>query len=462
VKLGELDVPPPDGVALLGALHAAFTRYVAFPSPEAADAATLWTAATHAQAAWDHATRLAVISPAKRCGKSRLLDVIEATCHDPVMTVNISAAALARSVGDDPPTLLLDEADTWFGKTLKGDEKAETLRGLLNAGHQRNRPYRRWDAGRRQPEDCPTFAMAAVAAIGGLPDTITDRAVVIAMRRRAPGETVAQWRTRRDPPRLRQLGTQVHDWITAHLDELADADPALPIDDRDADNWAPLAAVADLAGGGWPRRARTACLALTGEDEADTSAAVRLLTDLRDVFGDAGDLFGGTSAMHTGHILDALHKIDEAPWDDWYGHRLTARELAKLLRPYGVRSADVKIGGETRKGYRREHLADAWSRYLPETHEGVSATSATSATVQVSGHDQVAGSGYQALPPRVAGSGGSGYQALPATSPKLVTSTVAEVALVADTPSCAECGAPISPLRYAQAGPLCARCEATP
>ena len=43
---------------------------------------------------------------------------------------------------------------------------ARTLRGILNAGHQRNRPYIRWDAAARSRESCPTFAMAALAGIG--------------------------------------------------------------------------------------------------------------------------------------------------------------------------------------------------------------------------------------------------------------------------------------------------------
>ena len=103
----------------------------------------LWITATHAAPAWNCAPRLDVTSPVKRCGKSRLLDIIEATCHDPLLTVNISPAALVRSIGDDPPTLLLDEADTVFGP--KAGDNHEDLRGILNAGHSRNRPYIRWD-----------------------------------------------------------------------------------------------------------------------------------------------------------------------------------------------------------------------------------------------------------------------------------------------------------------------------
>ena len=132
-----------DGEQLLGELHAALSRYVILPSPEAADAVVLWIAATHGVQAWHCAPRLDITSPVKRCGKSRLLDVIEATCHDPLLTVNISPAALVRSISDDPPTLLLDEADTVFGP--KAADSHEDLRGIINAGHSRNRPYIRWD-----------------------------------------------------------------------------------------------------------------------------------------------------------------------------------------------------------------------------------------------------------------------------------------------------------------------------
>ena len=100
----------------------------------------LWIAASHVQPAWAHAPRLVIRAPEKRCGKSRLLDVIEATCHEPLITVNASSAAVYRAIGtDDPPTLLVDEADTIFG-SRKAAEANEDLRGLLNAGHQRGMP----------------------------------------------------------------------------------------------------------------------------------------------------------------------------------------------------------------------------------------------------------------------------------------------------------------------------------
>jgi hypothetical protein len=201
--------------------------------------------------------------------------------------------------------------------------------------------------------------MAALAGIGDLPDTIEDRAVVVTMRRRAPGEQVSPLR-RRDLPALIELRDRLHAFIRGHLAELEAAMPAMPVEDRAADVWEPLVAVADLAGGGWPELARDACRRLTADadDADDGSLSERLLRDLKMVFGDA-------QALWTTTIIERLAQLDEAPWADYYGQRVTDRAIAKLLRPYGVRSRTVRVGAETRKGYHREDLTDAWQRYLP-------------------------------------------------------------------------------------------------
>jgi uncharacterized protein DUF3631 len=217
--------------------HAKLTRYVVFPCPEAADAATLYAAATHAVPKLEFAARLVVKSPVKLCGKSRLLDVLAQLVRRPLLTSDISAAALVRSIDpDDPPTLILDEADATFG-ALKGDEKAEHLRGILNAGFSRDRPYRRWDVTTRGVEDCPTFAMAVLAGIGSLPDTIEDRAVVIAMRRKSPAEQATKFRTRRDKPEVKAVGEQIAAALGPHADAIGDAEPDMPpeLDDRAED-----------------------------------------------------------------------------------------------------------------------------------------------------------------------------------------------------------------------------------
>lgn len=417
-----------EGAALLDELRAAIARYVVLPDAHTYDAVACYIAATYGVPAWEHATRLTIVSPEKRCGKSRLLDVIEATCHDPLVTVNISPAALVRSITDDPPTLLLDEADTVFGK--KAADNNEDLRGILNAGHQRSRPYIRWDAMARVPEKCPTFAMAVLAGIGDMPDTIMDRSVIVRMRRRAPHEKVSPYRRRRDEPPLRELGRRVGAWVRSQLDQLADAEPDMPVEDRAADTWEPLVIIADAAGGDWPERIRTACVEMVKEADADATGATfarRLLADLREVFGDAEKLYTTT-------ILDRLHKLEDAPWSNYYGRQLNSNDLASLLKDYGVKPADVREpGGPNKKGYRRDDLYEAWIRYLPRDTRDTSDIAAQ---------------------PRRGDESDTATAATPRQAATGLTCEVTPVAPVAAT--CRVCGEPIDPA----AGGVHPGCEA--
>ncbi|WP_433302272.1 DUF3631 domain-containing protein [Actinoplanes sp. CA-030573] len=359
-----------DGATLLDRLHDTLTRYVVLPSAEAIDATVLWIAASHAQPAWAHAARLVIRAPEKRCGKSRLLDIVEGTCREPLITVNASTAAVYRSIGTaEPPTLLVDEADTIFGG--KQAEANEELRGLLNAGHQRNRPTIRWNQARNELEKIPTFAMAALAGIGQMPDTIEDRAVVIRMRRRAPGETVAPYRHRRDGPALRKLAGDLSHWLRGNLKALERAEPVMPLEDRAADTWEPLIAVADLAGGDWPDRGRHAAETLTAERDHNTVASdrIRLLTDCRAAFGQA-------EAIPTVALLDRLKSDPEAPWAEYGGTGLTAMRLGALLREYDIGSGNIRFSTDAAraygltstqaKGYQRADFLDAWQRYCTE------------------------------------------------------------------------------------------------
>ncbi|MFD0924052.1 DUF3631 domain-containing protein [Saccharopolyspora rosea] len=350
------------GAALLDELHSALTRYVILPSPQAVDAVTLWIAATHAQPAWAHAPRLVIRAPEKRCGKSRLLDVVEATCHEPFITVNASPSAVYRSITEDPPTMLVDEADTIFGADAGSNED---LRGLLNAGHQRNRPAKRYDAAANRVESIPTFAMAALAGIGAMPDTIEDRAVIIRMRRRAPGETVSPYRYRRDRPVLASIAQRLNRWLRADIAMLEAAEPAMPVEDRAADTWEPLIIVADHAGGDWPDRARQAAVDLLAEAAGNNQGSIRtrLLVDCRTAFGDQ-------PAISTTELLRKLNADPEAPWPNYGKTGLNASKLSKLLTEFDIKSANVRFpDGTQAKGYRASDFLDAWTRYCP-TEEG--------------------------------------------------------------------------------------------
>lgn len=362
------DTEATEGAALLDELRAQLARFVIFPSEQALDAVTLWVAATHLQPAWQHAPRLAVVGPAKRCGKSRLLDVLTETVHTPLLTINTTPAAIFRSITEEnPPTLLVDEADTIFG-TPKQAEKNEEMRGLLNAGHQRGRYVTRVVGNDHTPHQFATFAMAALAGIGDLPDTVMDRSVVIRMRRRAEGEKVKPFRSRRDIPALHDLRDRIAFWARPLLDEAADLEPEMPVEDRAADTWEPLVIVADLAGGHWPRLARTACAQMVAAEvaaEEDHPSGARILADIRWVFVAQREV----DSLSTEELLHHLRQDVESPWAEWGRSGLTARDLSAMLREYGIKSGNVRMAdGTQRKGYTRNKFLDAWRRYCPTVH----------------------------------------------------------------------------------------------
>lgn len=352
-----------EGAALLDDLSAAIGRYVVLPSDEALTAVTLWVAASHIQPALQHAPRLAVVGPTKGCGKSRVLDVLHETVHQPMMTVNTSPAVVFRVIGKNPPTLLVDEADTIFGPKA-GDK--EDLRGLLNAGHQRNRPAWRISGPEHKPTAFPTFAMAALAGIGDLPDTIMDRAVVIRMQKRKPGERITPFRSRYSLPELHALRDRLTAWLAPLRSTAAGLVPQMPVEDRAADTWEPLVIVADLAGGHWPSRVRAACLAMTRNEVVQdelTTLKTRLLRDVRRVFEQEGH----KEALRSQDLLAALVQDAEAPCAEYGTKGLNAYHLANLLRDFGISPANHRFeNGRQAKAYARNQFLDAWARYCPD------------------------------------------------------------------------------------------------
>lgn len=347
----ELHPDPVDGATLLIELTATFRRFLALPKH--ADAAcALWVLHTHAFEASPITPRLAITSPEKRCGKTTLLELVGALVAKPQMASNISAAAVFRTIELCRPTLLIDEADTFLGEN-------EELRGVLNSGHRRSGEVIRVRErdGELEPVVFSTWAPVAIAMIGKLPGTLEDRSIQVTMRRRAQGEMVERWRCDR-LERFLPLTRQCARWASDHAARMADTEPAVPpaLNDRAADNWRPLLAIADAAGGEWPERARAAALALSGGAETD-SYATMLLEDLRALFAERGD----PDSLATTTILGELAKLEHRPWPEISsGKPMTPHKLARLLGRFGIAPKHE----ETANVYRRESFMEAWSRYL--------------------------------------------------------------------------------------------------
>jgi Protein of unknown function (DUF3631) len=370
-----------DGAQLLDQVHAFLGRFVAYPSEAAQFAHTLWVAHCYFMDSWESTPRIAFLSPEPGSGKSRALEVTEPLVPRPVHAVNTTPAYLFRKVSDETglPVILYDEIDTVFGAKAKDNED---VRGMLNAGHRRGAVAGRCVTKGKTvvTEELPAYCAVALAGLDDLPDTIRTRSVIIRMRRRKPSERVEPWRHRIHAPEGQQIADRLGDWSKSSADKLVWPEIPNGIEDRNADVWEPLLAVADLAGGDWPERARVAAVDLVAvAADQKQSLGVQLLTDLHRVFA-------GGPAMHTEVILGKLSALEDAPWGDLRGKELDARGLANRLRPYDVHPTDVRIDDVVRKGYKAEDLADSWSRYLSTP----SATSATGAISATTGEEPVA------------------------------------------------------------------------
>jgi Protein of unknown function (DUF3631) len=367
---------------ILDTVHGFLGSFVVYPSKEAHDAHTLWVAHTHAMDAWESTPRIAFLSPEPKSGKTRALEVSELLVPNAVEAINVTPAYLFRKVGSEngAPTILFDEIDTVFGPKAKDNEE---IRGLLNAGHRRGAVTGRCVTKGKiiETEEIPAYCAVALAGLGWLPDTILTRSVIIRMRRRAPGEKVTPFRRRVHAPEGEELQRRMAVWAADSIKELTEARPAMPpgIEDRDADVWESLLAIADAAGHGWAERSRVAAVALVAAaTEREPSLGIKLLSDLHDIFGNE-------EQMATITILNKLHALSESPWNDLKGRPLNDRGLAYRLREFEVRSKSLSIGGEygpRPKGYTRADLHDVWRRYLPPASLSPerSATAATAAT----------------------------------------------------------------------------------
>ena len=327
---GALPAPARDLARVLDDVARYIRRYVVLSDPQAR-ACTLWVAHCHVFAAAEATPYPNITSAVKQCGKTRLLEVLEPIVPSPWLTGRVSAAVLTRKVDGETPTLLLDES-----------EYGEALRSILNSGYRRSGisslcvgqsagfTYR----------DFSTFCPKALAGIGALPDTVTDRSIRIALKRRALDEPVDRFRLREIPRVATPLRVQLEVWRGRAVDALRHAEPELPIElgDRAADVWGPLLAIADLAGGDWPMRTvapRRPCphgcqWTTTPSQSACYRTSVRSSPKRRS---------GPRTWLHR------LVGLEDRPWADGAGGRpITQARVARLLRPFGIHPLKLRFG----------------------------------------------------------------------------------------------------------------------
>jgi putative DNA primase/helicase len=341
---------------VLDEIRAAFNRH-AILSKGADVAATLWCAFTWFIDAVAIAPLLIIRSPESECGKTTVKDVLEIFVRRPLSSEGITNAAMFRVVEQEQPTLLLDDADSWLLRDPKDERHS-----LINSGHKRGGRVFRCVGDKHELKAFSTFSAKVIAFIGKSKDTLHNRSIEIVLRRKMPGESITPLRyadqSNYDPVRAKLARMEVD-----YLDEIARAQPEVTgLSNRAADNWAPLFAIADLAGGDWPDLARNAQRALQQGREPVVSTGVELLVTIKRIFQEKN-----LDRISSARLVEMLCQDPEADWSTFYrGQPITQKQIANKLGEYGITPRSVRLGSEnTPKGYTLAQFHDAFARYVP-------------------------------------------------------------------------------------------------
>jgi len=350
---------PIDSAQLLDEILAAIRQFVVLDTEQAV-AAALWVALTWFIDVVEYAPLAIINAPEKSCGKTLLLDVLGRMAYRPLPAANASPSALFRAVDLWKPTILIDEADTFFR------DNAE-LHGMVNAGHRRGGSVlRSVPVGDTfEPRSFPVFSAKALAGIAlekHLPDTTMSRGIVFNLRRKLSHEAVGRLR-QADRDLFTTIAKKSARFALDYSQQVGTARPALPdaLSDRDQDNWEPLLAIAGCAGAEWLARATAAALTLSGAGDKTASTSNELLADIQHVFESKQ-----IEKISTADLIAALCNDEEAAWSTYNkGKPITPRQVARQLAAYGIASKTIRLDTyKTAKGFELEQFLDAFRRYL--------------------------------------------------------------------------------------------------
>jgi DNA polymerase-1 len=355
------------GADVLQAVDDLLDRYIHFPRYEERWAVVLWIAHTHFAELWDICAYLAITSAVMRSGKSHLLDLVRWTsARGRRMSAGSDAAVFRTLSQSPPPTLVFDEVDRFIGEhTDRG-----FLIGVLNEGFERGGVVARVEerSGAREVVEFSAYGPKAFTGIGSiLPATTMDRTIRVRLERRIRTERIAHWRTRRVQEQAVGVRELLQGWAAAAADRVAELyDSELEFtpgtNERAEDIWESPLAVAEAAGGDWPRRARLAAVALTPADTDAGELKIALLADIRRVFADHD-----RPVLKSGDLVKALNELDDAPWGGLRdGKGITPHRVARDLAAFGLSPERQEHGGETVRGWWRLSLEPVWARYLPD------------------------------------------------------------------------------------------------
>src|SRR5262249_36778241 len=152
---------------------------------------------------------------------------------------------------------------------------------------------------------------AVLCGIGALPGTLRDRSIVLRLERAKQGELSMRFDPRHTDSE-QELCRKLPRWCADNRERIASCDPRLPdgVFNRQADNWRPLFAMAEVAGGDWPRRCADAFEKSPSQNDSQTgSIRVDLLGDIKVLLGERK-----IDRLFSRELVNALVAMSDRPW----------------------------------------------------------------------------------------------------------------------------------------------------
>lgn len=352
-----------DAREIFDSVRAILSAHVYLDDP-ATDAVSLWLMLSWVQHRIATSPLLMLTSPAKRCGKSTVLEVAATLVNRPMLGANLTAATIFRAVDLWSPTLLMDEADTFLAANPE-------LGGILNSGWRKSqaRVYRISGEGEdMRPTAFSTWCAKVIAGIGThAADTLIDRSIVIRLQRK-PLEVT---RLRVYPDALEEgnaaLRSKLARWaLDCRLPDVVD-ERRIPLgSERAQQNWGELLRVAATIGPDIEARCIAAAAALGDGSDLATDRQSDLLADLLPLI----EQHRGRDVIPTAVVTAHLNSLADGQWISMSrGKGLTGHTLGRMLKPFQIAPVQVKLNGKAVRGYAPSDFELAFKMYLGKSLE---------------------------------------------------------------------------------------------
>jgi len=353
-----------------------------FIGEENALTVVLWVAHTMMFPEFEHTSRLVITAPMKACGKTVLLNVIDAMTNHSIPIGKITPGAFVRLSGRGDLTFCMDEADMLFGKHGGNTDMIVAL----NNGWEKGGNFIKCTGDHHEPTVFPTHAAVALAGISlnlKLPDTTLDRSMVLRMERARTGQLQQRFRQKVHLPIFRQHGERLLRWCNDHRQQIVDHQTDIPasVEDRTYDKWEPLISIADIASSELGRQSLNIVLKDREVDEDD--AKMLLLKDFKAVYDLNGPNLTNvlTQGMRTKGIApDALavalcqahsfEENDDQVWERWnagkYSQdtRIKGHQVTTLLKEFGLFKVSIRHDNGVFNGFKWDEMLRVYGQWI--------------------------------------------------------------------------------------------------